>query len=184
MKRLALLLSLLGIVGLGVSFAAMAGGNSAKVLKFERMAPVVAPFTGATNPIRGLTGGGVPWSIDSGTGYLRADGRLHVEVQGLIIPSRATTRSRRSAAWSTVSRPTRRRTGSISSPIPSPPRRRATRPSTRPWPCRRPASRPSSSSRMGRGHPRVPGSPPRVRARRYRTQGGRSPGRPPSLRAG
>ena len=58
------------------------------MLKFERMAPVVAPFTGATNPIRGLTGGGVPWSIDTGTGYLRADGRLHVEVQGLIIPAR------------------------------------------------------------------------------------------------
>jgi hypothetical protein len=88
MKRLAMLLSLLGVVGLGVAFAAMAGGNSAKVLKFERMAPVVAPFTGATNPIRGINGGGVPWSIESGTGFLRADGRLHVEVQGLIIPAR------------------------------------------------------------------------------------------------
>jgi hypothetical protein len=88
MKRLAMLLSLLGVLGLGVAFAAMAGGNSAKVLKFERMAPVVAPFTGATNPIRGINGGGVPWSIESGTGFLRADGRLHVEVQGLIIPAR------------------------------------------------------------------------------------------------
>jgi hypothetical protein len=88
MKRLAMLLSLLGVVGLGVAFAAMAGGNSAKVLKFERMAPVVAPFTGATNPIRGINGGGVPWSIESGTGFLRADGRLHIEVQGLIIPAR------------------------------------------------------------------------------------------------
>jgi hypothetical protein len=88
MKRLVVLLSLLGIVGLGVAFAAMAGGNSAKVLKFERMAPVVAPFTGATNPIRGIAGGGVPWSIESGTGSLRADGRLHIEVQGLIIPAR------------------------------------------------------------------------------------------------
>jgi hypothetical protein len=88
MKRLALLLSLVGIVGLGVALAAAAGGDSAKVLKFERMAPVVAPFTGATNPIRGVNGGGVPWSIESGTGYLRADGRLHIEVQGLIIPAR------------------------------------------------------------------------------------------------
>jgi hypothetical protein len=88
MKRLALLLSLVGVVGLGVAFAASAGGNSAKVLKFERMAPVVAPFTGSTNPIRGLNGGGVPWSIESGTGFLRADGRLHIEVEGLIIPAR------------------------------------------------------------------------------------------------
>jgi hypothetical protein len=88
MKRLVMLLSLVGVVVLGVAFAAAAGGNSAKVLKFERMAPVVAPFMGATNPIRGLNGGGVPWSIESGTGFLRADGSLHVEVQGLIIPAR------------------------------------------------------------------------------------------------
>jgi hypothetical protein len=91
MKRLALLLSLVGVVGLGVAFAASAGGNSAKVVKFERMAPVVAPFTGSTmppNPIRGINGGGVPWSIESGTGFLRADGRLHIQVEGLIIPAR------------------------------------------------------------------------------------------------
>jgi hypothetical protein len=88
MKRLGLLLSLVGVIGLGVAFAASAGGNSAKVLKFERMAPVVAPFTGSTNAIRGINGGGVPWSIESGTGFLRADGRLHIEVDGLIIPAR------------------------------------------------------------------------------------------------
>ena len=88
MKRLVVLLSLVGVVGLGVALAAAAGGNSAKVLKFQGMAPVVAPFTGTTNPIRGLNGGGVPWSIESGTGFLRADGWLHVEVQGLIIPAR------------------------------------------------------------------------------------------------
>jgi hypothetical protein len=88
MKRLVLLLSLVGIAGLAVSFGAIAAGNSAKVLKFERMAPVVAPFTGTTNPIRGINGGGVPWSIESGVGQLRADGRLHIEVEGLIIPAR------------------------------------------------------------------------------------------------
>jgi hypothetical protein len=90
MKRLVLLLSLVGVTGLAVAFGATAGGNSAKVLKFERMAPVVAPFTGTTtppNPIRGINGGGVPWSIESGTGFLRADGRLHIEVEGLIIPA-------------------------------------------------------------------------------------------------
>jgi hypothetical protein len=87
MKRLVLLLSLLGVTGLAVVFGATAGGNTAKVLKFERMAPVVAPFTGSTNPIRGINGGGVPWSIESGTGFLRADGRLHIEVEGLIIPA-------------------------------------------------------------------------------------------------
>jgi hypothetical protein len=89
MKRLAMLLSLVTIVGLAAVFGATAGGNGAKVLKFERMAPVVPPWTGATGvPIRGLHGGGVPWSIESGTGVLRGDGRLHIEVQGLIIPAR------------------------------------------------------------------------------------------------
>jgi hypothetical protein len=89
MKRLVLLLSLLGLTGLAVAFGATAGGNSAKVLRFERMAPVVAPFTGTTNPVRGINGGGVPWSIESGVGQLRADGKLHIDVEGLIIPARA-----------------------------------------------------------------------------------------------
>jgi hypothetical protein len=35
----------------------------------------------------GLTGGGVPWSIDEGTATLTSDGRLHVEVQGLVVTS-------------------------------------------------------------------------------------------------
>lgn len=35
----------------------------------------------------GLTGGGVPWSIDNGRVLLFADGRLHVEVEGLVITS-------------------------------------------------------------------------------------------------
>jgi hypothetical protein len=89
MKRVALLLSLVTIVGLGAVFGAIASGPSDKVLKFERMAPVVPPWTGATGvAIRGLHGGGVPWSIESGVGQLRANGRLHIEVEGLIIPAR------------------------------------------------------------------------------------------------
>lgn len=88
MKRLSLLLSLVALFGLSVAWQATAGSDSAKVLKFERMAPVVAPFTGTTNAIRGIGGGGVPWAITSGTGFLRADGRLHIEVRGLIIPAR------------------------------------------------------------------------------------------------
>jgi hypothetical protein len=88
MKRLVLLLSLVGVVGLALTIGAIAGGNGAKVVKFGRMAPVVPPWTGADGvAIRGIHGGGVPWSIESGTGALRADGRLHIEVEGLIIPA-------------------------------------------------------------------------------------------------
>jgi hypothetical protein len=35
--------------------------------------------------LNGLTGGGVPWSIEDGHVQLFADGRLHVDVEGLVI---------------------------------------------------------------------------------------------------
>jgi hypothetical protein len=37
--------------------------------------------------LNGLTGGGAPWQIDNGRALLFADGRLHLEVEGLIIPA-------------------------------------------------------------------------------------------------
>jgi hypothetical protein len=43
--------------------------------------------TGATNPIRGVNGGGVPWKLESAQGRLRADGRLDIEVEGLVLVS-------------------------------------------------------------------------------------------------
>jgi hypothetical protein len=88
MKRLVLLLFLVGTIALGLVIQATAGPNDGKVLSFDRMAPVVPPFTGTANPIRGINGGGVPWSITSAKGELRADGRLEIEVHGLIIPAR------------------------------------------------------------------------------------------------
>ena len=51
------------------------------------MAPVVAPFTGTTHPIRGVNGGGVPWQIDRGRGDLSSDGRLKIRVEGLVLVS-------------------------------------------------------------------------------------------------
>jgi hypothetical protein len=88
MKRLLLLLFLVGTIALGLVIQATAGPNGAKVLTFDRMAPVVPPFTGTTNPIRGINGGGVPWVLTSAEGQLRADGRLRIDVVGLIIPAR------------------------------------------------------------------------------------------------
>jgi hypothetical protein len=63
--------------------------DSRKVLDFNVMAGVVEPFTGAANPIRGVAGGGLPWEIDQGKGTLRSDGRLRVEVEGLVLARRA-----------------------------------------------------------------------------------------------
>jgi hypothetical protein len=60
------------------------------------MAPVSGPFVGATNPIRGLGGGGIPWRIDEGRGELRRDGRLDIRVRGLVL---ATTHANPIAAF-------------------------------------------------------------------------------------
>jgi hypothetical protein len=37
--------------------------------------------------LNGVTGGGVPWSISQGHVQLFADGRLHVDVEGLVVAS-------------------------------------------------------------------------------------------------
>jgi hypothetical protein len=87
MKKL--LVALAAVVALAalVASAAVSGGDARAVLKFDTMAPVVAPYTGPTNPIRGVPGGGVPWVLSSANGKLRSDGRLHVEVEGLVLAS-------------------------------------------------------------------------------------------------
>lgn len=85
MKRLPLLLLMGGILALGLVGQAFAGSNDSQVLEFKTMAPVVSPFTGSTNPVRGINGGGVPWRIASAKGELRSDGRLEIKVEGLVI---------------------------------------------------------------------------------------------------
>jgi hypothetical protein len=49
------------------------------------MIPVTGSAVGTVNH-RGITGGGLPWAITSGTGELNRDGSLHVRVTGLVIP--------------------------------------------------------------------------------------------------
>ena len=73
---------------LGLALQSTASGSGGKdVLDWDVMAPVDAPFTGTANPIRGLGGGGVPWAVDRAKGELRSDGRLEVEVEGLVLVS-------------------------------------------------------------------------------------------------
>jgi hypothetical protein len=73
------------LVGLGLE----ASANPGTVLKFETMAAVSGPYVGATNPIRGVPGGGLPWIISGATGRLDADGSLTVHVRGLVLAERA-----------------------------------------------------------------------------------------------
>jgi hypothetical protein len=53
------------------------------------MAPVVEPFTGSAHPIRGVSGGGLPWELDRARGRLDAAGNLTVRVEGLVLAGRA-----------------------------------------------------------------------------------------------
>jgi hypothetical protein len=85
-KLMAVLAAVVVVAAIGVT-AAVSSGDGRTVLKFETMAPVVPPYTGSANPIRGVNGGGVPWKLASAEGRLRADGRLSIEVEGLVLVS-------------------------------------------------------------------------------------------------
>ena len=58
-----------------------------RILRFDTMVGVIRPFTGATNPIRGVNGGGQPWAVAKARGELRVDGRLKIDVKGLVLVS-------------------------------------------------------------------------------------------------
>jgi hypothetical protein len=74
-------LTLLAVPGV----AGAAANPSEKILDFDTMAGVSRPFTGPTNPIRGVGGGGLPWVLERAQGVLRADGRLDIQVRGLVL---------------------------------------------------------------------------------------------------
>ena len=85
-KLLAVLAAVVTLAAIGVT-AAVSSGDGRAVVKFDTMAPVVPPYTGPTNSIRGVNGGGVAWKLESAQGRLRADGRLDIEVEGLVLVS-------------------------------------------------------------------------------------------------
>lgn len=54
------------------------------LLEFGSMVGVPRPYTGSTNALRGVAGGGLPWVVASAEGELSADGHLEVKVRGLV----------------------------------------------------------------------------------------------------
>lgn len=88
-KTLVLLLGLAVLAALAVPALGLGGGDGRKVLQANVLSPVIEPYTGPANPVRGVAGGGLPWEIDSGSANLRANGRLHVRVNGLVLARRA-----------------------------------------------------------------------------------------------
>ena len=85
MKRL-LILFLGPVLAVGLIVQASGASSSGqKVLELDTMVGVSGPFVGSANPIRGVNGGGLPWEIAEGRGELASDGKLEVEVRGLVL---------------------------------------------------------------------------------------------------
>lgn len=79
---------MLGVASVVAVVALASGAGSAgptTVLKADTLAGVRGPYVGATNPIRGVNGGGIPWNIAEGKVILKADGSLEVKVEGLVL---------------------------------------------------------------------------------------------------
>ena len=86
MKKL-LLVTVSAIMLVGAFFAGSASSVTAdetKILEFDTMVGVPRPYTGATNAIRGVPGGGLPWVVASAEGELKESGKLEVRVSGLV----------------------------------------------------------------------------------------------------
>jgi hypothetical protein len=92
-KIVAAVAALVLVLGGLVVGTSASGSDGQDVLDWGVMAGVDAPFTGPLNPIRGLGGGGVPWSVDRARGELRSNGRLELEVKGLVLTSTGTNPS-------------------------------------------------------------------------------------------
>ena len=87
MKKL-ILVTLSALLLLSTFFAgsvATATAKEAKILEFGTMIGVPRPYTGATNAIRAVPGGGLPWVVASAEGELKANGKLEIKVLGLVL---------------------------------------------------------------------------------------------------
>jgi hypothetical protein len=78
-----------------LSLAAVAGATALanedhRILQFDSMTAVTGDAVGTVND-RGLTGGGLPWVITSGSGEVTRGGHVQVTVTGLVIPARDNT---------------------------------------------------------------------------------------------
>jgi hypothetical protein len=68
-----------------VSVVAAARGGGESLFEAKAMVGVSGPYLGTANPIRGVAGGGAPWSLDAAKSELASDGRLEVSVTGLVL---------------------------------------------------------------------------------------------------
>jgi hypothetical protein len=86
MRRWTLMAAVVLAVGL-IAQTSAASSSGETVLEFKTMVGVDGPFRGAANAIRGINGAGAPWRIDGVNGELKSDGRLEIDVEGLVLVS-------------------------------------------------------------------------------------------------
>jgi hypothetical protein len=89
---LLVVVAVLGAALLVVPALGLGSGDGRKVLEARVLAGLpqeyTAPVAGAAGAIRGVPSAGAAWSIGDAEADLRSDGRLEIEVQGLIVTVR------------------------------------------------------------------------------------------------
>ena len=97
MKKLSqvLLVTVLLSVLVFAGSAPSASAREIKILQFNTMVGVPPLLTGAQSqaPLRGISGGGIPWMVGSAQGSLSASGKLKVSVEGLVFAAGPNTGS-------------------------------------------------------------------------------------------
>jgi hypothetical protein len=81
---LAVLLAL-ALLLMGLQASLVTAKGPPKILAFDTMVGVSAPFAGAANAIRGVNGAGAPWVVGTAEGELTTTGHLEIELTGLVL---------------------------------------------------------------------------------------------------
>lgn len=81
--------------------ATTATAREPKILEFDTMVGTTAGLTGAQSQasLRGINGGGLPWTLTSAHGELKTSGKLEIQVVGLVLAAGANTGSNPSAVF-------------------------------------------------------------------------------------
>src|SRR5438093_7967345 len=86
MNRLSAVVVLVGLaVVVGALALGQASSSSPKKIFESAIVGVPEGMTGVAGTIRGVNGAGAPWVVSDGQARLDADGRLRVEVEGLVL---------------------------------------------------------------------------------------------------
>lgn len=94
MKRMGIITLAVVVLLSSLVFAAVVSPVDAKgpkTLKFQSMVGLPSALTGAQShgPLRGISGGGLPWTIADASGELKANGDLKISVKGLVLAAGA-----------------------------------------------------------------------------------------------